>query len=455
MKTTEALDTPEEGMFVTQAGRDTRPCTVAFQSPTQEPQARRSTWRRLVRWISRALLPVVWLLSSAQVVRIRDEGTPAGLGTVLLVVAHSRAQYLEECLDSVTRYHPRNHQWRVVISLDRQDDMAHPDVDEVAQRFARSAPNGLNVSIWAHEACYESDLDPNEEKASLMNLKAYRSISRHYEWALARVFRGYLGMPPAERVVVLEDDLAVAPDFFSYFDQLAPLLDLDDTLFCISAWNDNGKQHLSRNLSQLHRTDIFPGLGWMIRRQFWDEIKLQWPKIFWDDWLRSEKQTRGRQCIRPEVSRTRNFGGEGGASQMMFHSDHVGQVVDTSFMLLCDESPCAKTHALEQVNALDLSYLEANAYEQLVFGRMSNATLLRYSNYLSSRPQDSDVIARFPPGRIDAIARRTGIMADHREGRFRTSYRGVVIVPWNGHWAFFVDKGFQPPAGYRLGRNVV
>lgn len=38
----------------------------------------------------------------------------------------------------------------------------------------------------------------------------------------------------------------MAPDFFSYFDNTAPLLWKDPTLFCISAWNDNGQEdHVS------------------------------------------------------------------------------------------------------------------------------------------------------------------------------------------------------------------
>ena len=37
------------------------------------------------------------------------------------------------------------------------------------------------------------------------------------------------------------DDLLVSPDFFSYFSALRFLFDSDPTVWCISAWNDNGK----------------------------------------------------------------------------------------------------------------------------------------------------------------------------------------------------------------------
>ncbi|VDN21665.1 unnamed protein product [Gongylonema pulchrum] len=64
------------------------------------------------------------------------------------------------------------------------------------------------------------------------------------------------------------DDLDIAPDFFEYFSATRRLLDIDKTLYCVSAWNDNGKAHLI-DLSQpelLYRSDFFPGLGWMMTR---------------------------------------------------------------------------------------------------------------------------------------------------------------------------------------------
>ena len=54
----------------------------------------------------------------------------------------------------------------------------------------------------------------------------------------------------------------------------------------------------------LHRSDFFPGLGWMLTREFWLEIRDQWPQSFWDDWLRKKEIRKDRACIRPEISRT-------------------------------------------------------------------------------------------------------------------------------------------------------
>lgn len=61
--------------------------------------------------------------------------------------------------------------------------------------------------------------------------------------------------------------LQIAPDFFEYFEATSPLLDKDPSLWCISAWNDHAQPGRALNSTALYRTDIIPGLGWMINRK--------------------------------------------------------------------------------------------------------------------------------------------------------------------------------------------
>ena len=42
-------------------------------------------------------------------------------------------------------------------------------------------------------------------------------------------------------VIYFLDDLEIAPDFFEYFSATFPILHNDPSLWCISAWHDNGK----------------------------------------------------------------------------------------------------------------------------------------------------------------------------------------------------------------------
>jgi len=45
--------------------------------------------------------------------------------------------------------------------------------------------------------------------------------------------------------VILEEDLAISVDILSYFKQLLPVLENDESLYCISAWNDQVSENQS------------------------------------------------------------------------------------------------------------------------------------------------------------------------------------------------------------------
>jgi alpha-1,3-mannosyl-glycoprotein 2-beta-N-acetylglucosaminyltransferase len=70
--------------------------------------------------------------------------------------------------------------------------------------------------------------------------KGYYKISRHYAWALNQTFNFF----NYNTAIVVEDDLDISSDFFEYFRALYPILKADPTLWCVSAWNDNGKEGL-------------------------------------------------------------------------------------------------------------------------------------------------------------------------------------------------------------------
>lgn len=39
-------------------------------------------------------------------------------------------------------------------------------------------------------------------------------------------------------MVIIEEDLDVSVDILTYFNQLLPVLENDESVYCISAWND-------------------------------------------------------------------------------------------------------------------------------------------------------------------------------------------------------------------------
>ena len=62
---------------------------------------------------------------------------------------------------------------------------------------------------------------------------------QHYKKSLTASFDRY---PDANYLVILEEDLDLSVDILSYFQQLLPVLENDESLYCISAWNDQVTQ---------------------------------------------------------------------------------------------------------------------------------------------------------------------------------------------------------------------
>lgn len=165
--------------------------------------------------------------------------------------------------------------------------------------------------IWSHYS--EESKSPRER------------IAAHYRFGLIKLFEQRLH----SFTIILEDDLQLAKDFISFTTAFLPLLrdshrsDGTSKIACISGWNDNGASPLLCNPQRVSRTTFFPGLGWTISRQFWDqELKNTWPAnslrdntsivgIGWDFWLRAEFDRRGWSCITPEVPRVFHFGSDG------------------------------------------------------------------------------------------------------------------------------------------------
>ncbi|GBP37238.1 Alpha-1,3-mannosyl-glycoprotein 2-beta-N-acetylglucosaminyltransferase [Eumeta japonica] len=180
---------------------------------------------------------------------------------------------------------------------------------------------------------------------------------------------------------MIADDLDVSPDFFEYFLGTYPLLKKDPSIWCISAWNDNGKKELIDLGSPelLHRTDFFPGLGWMLRREMWLDLEPKWPEAFFDDWLRDPQNTGARACVRPEISRTFSFG-KVGVSKGLFFDMHLKYIhLNEKFV---------------PFTTLDLGYLLKETYD---------ATL---EDTISSLPaMSADEVAALP--RVDPSKRAT------------------------------------------------
>jgi len=177
-----------------------------------------------------------------------------------------------------------------------------------------------------------------------------------------------------------------------------------------------------RDPNAVVRSDFFPGLGWMMRSDLWFDIGSdgRWPRGYWDDWIREPERRKGRETIRPEISRTFHFGQTGGTSGGQY-SSYLDSI---------------------QLNTLDIDW------------NTKEIDFLRKSNYDSAFRQDVeaaplatlDDLTAARNGRDNAqltslkitynnlrqferISQQLKVMDNIKAGVPRTAYKGVVAFP--------------------------
>lgn len=199
-------------------------------------------------------------------------------------------------------------------------------------------------------------------------------ISLNYKSSLTYIFDSYL---KSNHVIILEEDLLVSRDIMDYFSQLLPVLDADESLYCISAWNDHGYYHSSNDPSMLYRVETMPGLGWILKRIIYkEELERDWPgvnwDIDWDIWVRKLK-LKDRECVIPDIPRTFHFGSQGVNMNEYMHQ-----------MLF-------KAHALNNKTGLtfDVDKIQKQSYEEELRILISSAQVL---NHTKSPCKDKDFI---------------------------------------------------------------
>uniref|UniRef100_A0A1I8AHG8 Alpha-1,3-mannosyl-glycoprotein 2-beta-N-acetylglucosaminyltransferase n=1 Tax=Steinernema glaseri TaxID=37863 RepID=A0A1I8AHG8_9BILA len=273
----------------------------------------------------------------------------------ILVFVCNRAAAIKNHLDKLIKYRPSAELFPIYVSQDC-------DNEEVAKEVRGF---GDQVTYMKHLSGEKAHIVIPPNHGAYV---AYYRISRHYKLALQRIFDEF----HHSSVVITEDDLDIAPDFFDYFLATRPLLEQDRSLFCVSAWNDNGKLEVidANGAKLLYRSDFFPGLGWMMTSELWKELGPIWPPGFWDDWVRDPAQRKGRSCIRPEISRTgMTVQGKSGASKGLFFNNHLRRIHVNS----------------EPVNfsAMDLSYLLKERYDSSFVARVDSIPKLKLEEIIT------------------------------------------------------------------------
>uniref|UniRef100_UPI0037E9B887 alpha-1,3-mannosyl-glycoprotein 2-beta-N-acetylglucosaminyltransferase a n=1 Tax=Semicossyphus pulcher TaxID=241346 RepID=UPI0037E9B887 len=330
----------------------------------------------------------------------------------ILVIACNRVT-VRRCLDKLLELRPSAELYPIIVS----QDCGHAETAEVIQSY------GNKVTHLKQPDLSDIAVQPGHKK-----FQGYYKISRHYRWALNQVFNTL----SHSSVVIVEDDLEVAPDFFEYFRALLPLLQADPSLWCVSAWNDNGRDGYvdPGKANLLYRTDFFPGLGWMVLKEVWEELEPKWPASFWDDWMRQPEQRRNRACIRPEISRTLTFGRQG-VSLGQFYDKYLRYIkLNTEFV------PFTK---------IDLSYLKEDTYRENFQKEVYSAPVVTYEDVKQGqlKGQGPYRLQYSSKDSFKVMAKNLGIMDDLKSGVPRAGYRGVVSFMSRGRRIYLA-----PPRGW-------
>uniref|UniRef100_UPI0037E9B4C5 alpha-1,3-mannosyl-glycoprotein 2-beta-N-acetylglucosaminyltransferase b n=1 Tax=Semicossyphus pulcher TaxID=241346 RepID=UPI0037E9B4C5 len=331
----------------------------------------------------------------------------------ILVIACDRVT-VKRSLDKLIQYRPSPELYPIIVS----QDCGHAETARVIGSYGEQV---MHIR--------QPDLADIRVRPEHRKFQGYYKISRHYRWALNQVFNTF----SHSTVVIVEDDLEVAPDFFEYFRALYPILRSDPSLLCVSAWNDNGRDALvdPSKAELLYRTDFFPGLGWMLLKEMWDELEPKWPSAFWDDWMRQPEQKKDRSCVRPEISRTITFGRKG-VSLGQFFDQYLRYIkLNTEFV------PFTK---------LDLSYLLKDKYEVTFIKEVYSAPLVKIEDLQQGGSLKGPGPYRVQYSSRDSFkvfARNLGVMDDLKSGVPRTGYRGVVSFLYRGRRVFLA-----PPEGW-------
>ncbi|XP_047735893.1 protein O-linked-mannose beta-1,2-N-acetylglucosaminyltransferase 1-like isoform X2 [Hyalella azteca] len=172
-------------------------------------------------------------------------------------------------------------------------------------------PQNLHVLIGGDWPQTEDLLDIFNFTYSIIPIRGEGNFMRflYYRQVFSFIVENF---PLAPAAILMDEDVRVSPDFFSYFAQVLPVLLEDDSLFCATAFGHLAMPTLFSHKDKVRRGDMQVGWGYAIKLTAIKEALLSWPADgksdrFYDSWLYYEHIVQG-ECIFPEVSRVIHFG---------------------------------------------------------------------------------------------------------------------------------------------------
>lgn len=244
-------------------------------------------------------------------------------------------------------------------------------------------------------------------------------VAQHYGWILQKLFeeRGHT------HVVMVEEDMVMSPDFLYFFEQTAHLLDQDESLWCVSTWNDNGFEKYVDDPRALRRTSYFPGLGWMMPKRIWTEIGSRWPLDHWDHWMRVSTQHKGRDCVVPEISRNYNIGVKGANMDNAGYNKFLKNIA----------------HNKQIVHLGDVSYILRDNYDALMRRHLAKARSISPGAVLGIKPGNETLVVMYKREEYARMAASLGIWNVPR-----AHHQNLGLLKVQGNLLLLADRRLCP-----------
>ncbi|XP_078594563.1 protein O-linked-mannose beta-1,2-N-acetylglucosaminyltransferase 1-like isoform X4 [Branchiostoma floridae x Branchiostoma japonicum] len=206
--------------------------------------------------------------------------------------------------------------------------------------------------------------------------------------AMARVFETF---KDSKYAIFIDEGFRARPGFLRYFGQTLSLLDQDDSVFSVSAWNHNGFEGLSQDPSLVYRTEDFPATGWVVRRSVWEsEVRgkeaaccMVFP---WHGWFGGD--LKGREVLVPDVSRVEYIVREG-----LFEDD--------AFRQHYFSGRSSNSEPVQDV--ADVQKLSRDVYEEEVKRLISSSTPLQPSQFSTCLTQQEPFTGPAEKGKVFTV----------------------------------------------------
>lgn len=234
-----------------------------------------------------------------------------------LVLEKTKSETQIESTQTSTSVHQMNNQTSaiVVVGCKRLDSIA------LITRALEKQPEIGKYSLFLSLGCLEflnkrhlqnikelsryTILEYDDAKQLGSIPKPFKRIQLHYRFFLQVLFESYR----FNRVIILEDDLELSPSLLNFFEATSPLLDQDETIACISAFNDNALADYG-DPKLLRRSSYFPNLALMFSlrsyNKIWKDQALTRSTNGWDHWLRVRSASLHMEGVFPVIPRVRH-----------------------------------------------------------------------------------------------------------------------------------------------------